>query len=71
MKIFLLVLLGLIVWFISAILSSLIAKKFFLNEDENFWAFVCTLFAPAALIVLLIISPFYFLYELILYFLEK
>lgn len=71
MKIFLLILFGLIVWFVSAILSSLIAKKFFLTSDENFWAIVCTLFAPATLIVTLAILPFYFLYNIIYDILEK
>ena len=65
MKIFLLILLGLIVWFISAILSFLIAKKFFLAKNETFWAIICTIFAPATFTVMIIILPFYFLYILI------
>ena len=65
MKIFLLILLGLIVWFIFAILSSLIAKKFFLAKNETFWAIVCTIFAPATFMVMIIILPFYFLYVII------
>ena len=65
MKIFLLILLGLIVWFIFAILSSLIAKKFFLAKNETFWAIVFTIFAPATFMVMIIILPFYFLYVIL------
>lgn len=72
MKIFLLILLGLIVWFVSAILSSLIARKFFLQSgDEKFWAVVCALFAPVSFIAILAILPFYFLYWFVRYILEK
>lgn len=72
MKIFLLILLGLIVWLVSAILSSLIVRKFFLySGEENFWAVVCTLFAPATLIVIFAFLPFYFLYNTVRYILEK
>lgn len=65
MKIFLLVLLGLIVWFISAILSSLIARKFFMTRNEKFWVIICTLFAPATFVTMMVILPFYFLYIVI------
>ena len=65
MKIFLLILLGLIVWFISAILSSLIARKFFMARNEKFWAIICTLFAPATFVTMMVILPFYFLYIVI------
>lgn len=65
MKIFLLILLGLIVWFVSAILSSLIARKFFMAENEKFWAIICTFFAPATFATMIVILPFYFLYVII------
>lgn len=62
MKIFLIVLICVVVWVISAILSALIARKIFLANNEKFWTIVCTFFAPATLIVLLIILPFYILF---------
>ena len=71
MKIFLLILLLLVIWFVSAILSSLIVKKFFLVENENFWAIICTLFAPATFVTILAVLPFYFLYGIVHYLLEK
>ena len=71
MKIFLLILLCIILWFVSATLSSLIVKKFFLAGDEKFWAIVCTLFAPATFIVMLAILPFRFLYWVVRYILER
>lgn len=71
MKIFLLILLCIILWFVSAILSSLIARKFFMAKNEKFWAIVCTLFAPATFITMLTILPFYFLYWIVRYILEK
>lgn len=71
MKIFLLILLCIIIWFVSAILSSLIARKFFMARNEKFWSIVCTLFAPATFITILAILPFYFLYWIVRYILEK
>lgn len=65
MKIFLLILFGLIIWFISAILSSLIARKFFMARNEKFWAIICAFFAPATFVTMIVILPFYFLYIII------
>lgn len=70
-KIFLLILLCIIVWFVSAILSSLITKKFFSIQNKEYWAIIYTLFAPVVFIALIIILPFRIIYKVICYILEK
>lgn len=64
MKIFLIVLLCVVVWIVSAISSALIIRRIY-NDYGDFYSFVCTFFAPATFIVVVIMLPFYFLYRFV------